>query len=61
MNKNIELQLCCESIYEQLCKTSVRDQLTLTPIYYKNGYTKYYSNHLMNAFEIVGNHVRISV
>jgi len=61
MNKNIELQLCCESIYEQLCKTSVRDQLALTPIYYKNGYTKYYSNHLMNAFEIVGNHVRISV
>jgi len=61
MNKNIELQTYCESIYEQLCKTSVRDQLAVTPIYYKNGYTKYSSNNLMNAFEIVGNHIRISV
>ena len=61
MNKNIELQTYCESIYEQLSNTSVRDQLAVTPMYYKNGYTKYSSNHLMNAFEIVGNHIRINV
>jgi hypothetical protein len=61
MNKNIELQSHCESIYDQLCKTSNRDQLAVTPIYYKNGYTKYNSGQLMNAFEIVGKHVRKSV
>jgi hypothetical protein len=61
MNKDPRLQLMCESIYEQLSKLSYRDQLAVTPIYYKNNFTQYYGQQLMNAFEPIGNHIRISV
>jgi len=61
MNKNVQLQHLCEHLYNHLCKTSYRDQLAVSPIYFKEGYTHYSSYQLMNAFEAVGNHVRITV
>jgi hypothetical protein len=58
-NKDVRVQDISEAIFKQCETVSPRDQLAVSYVYFLNDFKGYKAQHISNAFQITGNHIRL--